>query len=384
MRSGLPISTKAILGLAVVLCGTAARAQQAAPTADNATTGWQSYDWLKPAEDQQRQAASGNAISVTTGQDIKDPTTVLTTGSLWQETYGVVYTRRMADTLSLSYETSAVVLSDDSEELSRGQKVGLQFQPVSTLTLGGNIHESEYDAPLFSNSTMTDGAGVSAEGHLPFNSVLTLGFNVDRTELQAPSGLLSQTNAYDAQFKQPLGKLPFTAVLKGHLDATTYASAPASSLPTLQQSVVWKAGETATVEMGLRQQQYQEYPGVSNQFNQAIFADWSQTVVGNVSWHSYAEVLNSKGLIDQAPAAPIASGANGTQQSTLPGSNAGLTSSLPVSLQDQTVTLSTGPSFLLQKDLSANVEYSNRWDRNPAAGSIGEEQRVSVSLKGTF
>ena len=65
-------------------------------------------------------------------------------------------------------------------------------------------------------------------------------------------------------------------------------------------------------------------------------------------------------------------------------SNASPTSSLPVSIDDQTLTFSTGPSFKLQKDISASVEYSNRWDKNPTPGSIGQEQRVSISLKGTF
>jgi len=123
---------------------------------------------------------------------------------------------------------------------------------------------------------------------------------------------------------------------------------------------------------------------VDHQLNEALFADWSQKVVDNVSWHSYAEVLNSKGLLDQAPAAPIASGANGTAQATTPGSNSSPTSSLPVSIDDQTLTFSTGPSFKLQKDISASVEYSDRWDKNPAAGNAGQEQRVSVSVKGTF
>jgi hypothetical protein len=138
------------------------------------------------------------------------------------------------------------------------------------------------------------------------------------------------------------------------------------------------------LQAGLRQQQYQEYPGVDHELNEALFADWSQKVVDDVTWHSYAEVLNSRGLLDQAPAAPIASGANGTAQATAPGSTASVTSSLPVSIDDQTLTFSTGPSFRLEKDISASVEYSDRWDKNPAPGTTGEEQRVSVSLKGTF
>jgi hypothetical protein len=110
----------------------------------------------------------------------------------------------------------------------------------------------------------------------------------------------------------------------------------------------------------------------------------SQSLAEGLSWHSYAELLNTKGLYDQAPGSPLASGANGTPQATLPGSNAGLTDSMPLSFEDQTLTFSTGPTVQLQKDISASLEYSNRWDKNPAAGSAGNEQRVSVSVKGTF
>ena len=362
-----------------------ARAQDVAQSADASSNGaWQHYDWLRPAEDQQRQAASGETFQATAGQDVKDPYTVLSTGSLWQEKYASVYTRRLADTLSLSCETSTVVLTDDSEDLSRGQKVGFQFQPVGELTLRGDLHDSVSDAPLPGESTTTSGAGFSAESHLPLNSVLTLGLYSDRTDTAMLPGSEAQTNAYDAQIKQPIGQLPLSAVLKGHYEGTSTGGGPATSLPSLEQSLVWKPLQDTTLQMGLRQQQYQEYPGVDHLLNEALFADWSQKVVDNVTWHSYAEVLNTRGLYDQAPVSPIATGANGTPQATPPGSNASLTSSLPISMEDQTLTFSTGPSFRVQKDISASVEYSDRWDTNPASGGIGQEQRVSVSLKGTF
>jgi hypothetical protein len=386
MRASLSIISMtqgfALLGLAVILMG-GARAQDAIQAGDSPNA-WQHYVWLKPAEAQQRQAASGETFQATAGQDVTDPFAVLATGSLWREKYGAVYMRRLADTLSLSCETSAVVLSDDSEDLSRGQKVGFQFQPVGELTLRGDLHGSTSDSPLPCESTAASGAGFSAESRLPLNAVLTLGLHSDRTGADAPSGLDTRTNAYDAQIKQPIGQLPLSAILKGHYEGTSDGGAPATSLPSLEQSLVWKPAQDTTFQAGLRQQQYQEYPGVDHQLNEALFADWSQKVVDDVTWHSYAEVLNSRGLLDQAPAAPISSGANGTAQATTPGSSTSPTSSLPVSIDDQTLTFSTGPSFRLEKDISASVEYSDRWDKNPAPGSLGQEQRVSVSLKGTF
>lgn len=370
-------------GLVVLVMGWA-RAQDTAQTGAGSAKGWQYDDWLKPAADQQGQAASGEMFKATMGQDMSDPFTVLSTGSLWQEKYGTVYTRQLDDALSLSCETSTVTMDEDAEDLSRSQKTGLQFQPLGELTLRGDFHDSASDSPIPGESTTTAGAAFSVETHLPLDSVLTLGVNSDRTSIDAPSGLETQTNAYDAQWKQPIGKLPLTAVLKGHYEGASTGGAPATSLPSLEQSFVWKPLQDTTIQAGLRQQQYQEFPGVDHELNEALFADWSQKIVGDISWHSYAEVLNSRGLLDQAPATPIASGANGTAQATTPGSNASPTSSLPVSIDDQTLTFSTGPSFRFQKDISASVEYSDRWDKNPAPGSVGEEQRVSVSLKGTF
>jgi hypothetical protein len=383
MRASFSINsvTRVLLGF-VLLTGWA-RAQDALQAGDSPNA-WQHYDWLKPTEDPQGQAAPGETFRATAAQNVKDPFTVLSTGSLWQDNYGAVYMRRLDDTLSLTCETSAVALNNDSEDLSRAQKVGFQFQPFEQLTLRGDLHDSTSDAPWPNNSTITGGGGFFLDSHLPFNAVLTLGLHTDSTSADAPSGLNTQTNAYDAQWKQPIGQLPLSAILKGHYEGTSDGGAPATSLPSLEQSLVWKPLQDTTIQAGLRQQQYQEYPGVDHQLNEALFADWSQKVVGDISWHSYAEVLNSRGLLDQAPAAAIASGASGTPQATTPGSNASPTSSLPISIDDQTLTFSTGPSFRLEKDISASIEYSNRWDKEPVPGSIGQEQRVSVSLKGTF
>jgi len=381
-KSSMPLWTRGFfLGLAL-LAGWA-RAQDATQAADSPTA-WQQYDWLKPAEEQQSQVASGETFHSDASQDVSDPFTVLSTGALWQEKYGQFYSRRLDDALTLSCETSTVTLDEDSDDLSRSQKFGLYFQPLEGLSLGGDLHDTTSDAPILGETATTSGAGFSAESHLPFHSTLTLDGQSDRTASDAPSGTETQTSAYDAEIRQPIGQLPLSAILKGHYEGTSTGGAPATSLPSLEQSFIWKPLQTTTLQMGLRQQQYQEYPGIDHELNEALFADWSQKIVEDVSWHSYAEVLNSRGLLDQAPAAPIASGANGTPQATTPGSNANLTSSLPLSIDDQTLTFSTGPSFKVEKDISASVEYSNRWDKNPAPGGMGDEQRVSVSLKGTF
>ena len=385
MRASLSINPKmrGLFLLGFVLLTGGARAQETLQAGDSPSA-WQHFDWLSPSQNQQGQAASDGTFHATANQNVKDPYTVVSKGTLWQENYGAAYVRQLADTLSLSCETSAVMLGDGSEDLSNGQKVSLQFQPNQQLTFRGDLHDSSSDAPLPNNSTITSGAGLFAEGHLPLNAVLTLGLRSDSTSADVPSGIETQTNAYDAQLKQPIGQLPLSAILKGHYEGTSDGGATPTSLPSLEQSLEWKPMQDTTLQAGLRQQQYQEYPGVDHELNEALFADWSQKVVGDVSWHSYAEVLNSRGLLDQAPAAPIASGAAGTPQATTPGSNASLTSSLPISIDDQTLTFSTGPSFKLEKDISASLEYSDRWDKNPAPGSMGQEQRISVSLKGTF
>jgi len=377
-----------VLGAVVVVMGIPARAQ-----VDSANDGWQKYDWLKPAEDQKQQAAAGSVTS-STGQNVKDPFAVLSTGALWQEKTSTLYSRRMADTLTLNYESSSTLMSESSnpnlplaggtpDDLSHGQKVSLQFQPTSVLTFRGDVHASTTDN-VVANTPVTSGANVTTETHLPTNTVLIFGANSDRTGTESTTAPATTTTAYDAQLSQPVGNLPLSAILKGHYEEMHAPGAPPARTPSLEQSLTWKPVTDTTLQLGLRQQQYQEYPGIDNQFNQAIFADLSRKVLDNVTWHSYGELLNTRGLVDQAPASPLASGAYGTPQATEPGSDISPTSSVPLTFQDQTLTFSTGPSFQLQKDISASVEYSNRWDKNPAPGAIGQEQRVSLSVKGSF
>jgi hypothetical protein len=383
-----------MLGWALCLSGSMIHAQDAASSGNNSNNDWQRYDWLKPVETQERQAASGSTLNATVGQDISNPFAVLSTGSLWQEKYGATYKQQVADTLSLSYETDAIKLSDGSnpylplsdgsEDLSRGQKAGLQFQPMQALTLDGNVHDSTSDSILPEDSVTTTGAGFTAVGHLPFNSVLTFGVDSGQTDAGTiPGGATTHYTSYDAQFQQPLGKMPVTAVFKSHYDQTTTAGALTTSQPTMEQSLVWKPVQDTTVQMGLRQQHYQNFPGMSSDFNEALFADWSQKVLPDVTWHSYAEVLDARSNLDLAPGVSTTSGVNGTPQPSTPGGPS-VSSAVPLIAEDKTLTFSTGPSFQLKKNISASVEYSNRWDQNPLPGSVGQEQRVSISLKGSF
>ena len=374
-----------MFSFAILALGTAAYAQDTDANLGTAN-GWQHYDWLGPAN-----SSSGSGKWTTTDEQppLSDPFAVANDDALWQEKVGVTYTQPLLDTLSLSYQTDEVTLNEQSstyssstddtlDSFSHEQSGGLQFQPFEQLKLTGNIHDAMDDAGSPNDSTETQGAGATAEAKLPLSAVLTLGANASNAV--TPGDATTTDDSYDLQLKKPLGKSPLTAVLKGHYEETSSNGAPVTRLPSLEQSLVWKAGEETTVQMGLRQQHYQDFPGVTNELNEAIFADWSQTLVPEITWHSYAEVLDSRGTQDVAPAAPATTGTNGSPQSADPTNNV----ALPTSLSDETLTLSTGPSFKLDRDVSASVEYSNRIDRNPAPGEVQQEQRLSVSLKGTF
>ena len=373
-----------MFGLAVVLLGTTVHGQDADALLGT-STGWQRYDWLKPSD------ATGAQLTATSGQNISDPFAVVTSGSLWQDKYGATYTQPVINHLALSYETDMVSESDSdalspgstdgmADDLSHAQKVSAQFQPFDQLTLRGDVHDTQNDAGSPASSVETRGSGFTAEGHLPFNSVLTLGARSDNINTGQIGQPAQAEDAYDAQLKQPLGKLPLTAVLKGHYEESSSDGSLTARLPSLEQSLVWKpAGSATTLQLGLRQQHYEDFPGVSNELNETVFADWSQSLLPEVTWHSYAEVIDSR-ITDIAPAAPATSGTNGTPQSADPTNSLGV----PTSLSDETVTFSTGPSFKVDRDISASIEYSNRVDPNPLPGTSGPEQRVSVSLKGTF
>ncbi len=354
------------------------------PMTGDTTTARSLETWLQPDSGAQNQALPGESFKTVTTTVAPDPFAVLTSGALWQETYGEIYTRDLGDAFSLSCQTNDVVFEEDEQEMSHSQQMGLMFAPAPLFNLSGNFHGSSSDTAIPVDGTTTSGAGMAAESHLPNNSVMKIGLNFDHTMADMPEAIATETRSYNAEFDQPLGSLPLQAVVKGQFQGTTVGGAPAGNLPTLEQSLVWKPVTDMTIQMGLRQQQYQEFPGIDHQLNEALFADFSQKVGDNVSWHSYAELLNTKGLYTDAPGTALASGANGTPQATTPGSNTSLTSSMPLSFEDQTVTLSTGPTVQLQKDISASLEYSNRWDKNPTGATSGNEQRVSVSVKGSF
>jgi hypothetical protein len=365
---------------ALALLTLPAAAQDAASAGDNASAR-QLESWLQSDPTSQ---VTGESFKPITSSVAPDPFAVLTSGALWEETYGELYSRDLGNALSLSCQESSVLYDVNDQDLARAEQMGFTFAPAPELALSGNVHGTSTDSGIPQDGTQTSGAGLSAQSHLPNNSVVTIGLKFDRSVADLPGALDAQTRTYDAQVEQPLGKLPLSAVFKGEFADTTVGGSPAGSMPSLEQSLVWKPLTNTTVQMGLRQQQYQEFPGIDHELNEALFADLSQQMGDSLSWHSYAELLNTKGLYDQAPGTPLASGANGTPQATLPGSNTSLTSSMPLSMEDQTLTFSTGPTVQLQKDISASLEYSNRWDKNPAPGSTGNEQRVSVSVKGSF
>jgi hypothetical protein len=312
--------------------------------------------------------------------DLSDPFAVVTNGSLWQEKQSVTYSRVVMDHLTLNCSSSATSEDGAPDQLGNELRAESVYQPVDAFKVTGNVHKDSSDQAAVSADT--NGAGASVETHLPLDTVFTAAVNSDDTRSGAEPSLDSATNAYDAQVQKPLGKLPLSLVLKSHYVETDTPGTGATRLPSFEQSLVWKPVEDTTVQAGLRQQQYQNFPGIDNELDEALFADWSQKLLGdNLTWHSYAEVINTRSTVQVAEAG---AGSNGTAQPTVPQGGSSVASNLPVSTTDEKLTFSTGPSMKLQKDLQASLQYSSSWDQNPAPGTVGEEQRVSVSLKGTF
>jgi hypothetical protein len=337
------------------------------------------YDWVQP--DQQLPGETQNGtFSTASGVDLSDPFAVVTNGSLWQEKQSVTYSRPVMDHLTLNCSSSATSEDGAPDQLGSEVRAESVYQPLDALKMTGNVHNDSSDQ--MAPTVNTNGAGASVETHLPLDTVFTAAVNSDHAKCDTDPGLDVATNAYDAQVQKPLGKLPLRLVLKSHLVETDTPGTGTSRLPSFEQSLVWKPGADTTVQAGLRQQQYQNFPGIDNELDEALFADWSQKLLGdNLSWHSYAEMINTRSTIEVAEAG---AGANGTPQPNVPQGGSAVASTLPVSTTDEKLTFSTGPSVVLQKDLQASLQYSSSWDQNPAPGAVGEEQRVSVSLKGSF
>jgi len=376
LRGFIPIFAGVVaLGLA------AARGQQTAPSPS--TSAFTASDWLKAP------TTVPVTVSATSTQDLQDPFAVVSTGSLWQEKYGLAFVRPINDLASVSYETNATAIESTTDDAnldegapSTAQKAALQFQPAAGYAFSGDLHEQNWDAASPTAAHDSSGVGLSAQTPLPLKSKLILGLNCDSSENETLNSVSTADNSYQAEYDQPVGKLPVTAVVKGRYEETESEGSSLTRTPSLEQSLVWKPTGDMTLAAGLRQQQYENIPGLSDQMNEALFADWSLNILPDiVTWHSYAEMLNAR---NTTTLSPTIGGVPGTSQATTPGSNPSLSSAVPLSATDQRMTFSTGPSFKLQKDISASIEYSSRWDQNPAPGALGQEQRVSVSLKGTF
>ncbi len=335
-------------------------------------------DFLQPAQAQQAAAQNGT-FSTSSGVVLSDPFTVLSSGSLWQDKESVTYSRTINERLSLNCTSSSVSEDGLPDQLGTGVRAASVYQPMDGVKITGNVHNDSNGASLA--PTTTDGAGYSVETHLPLDAVFTAAVNRDVSHTDASPGSDMTTQAYDAQLQKPLGKLPVNLLLKGHLVETGAASAT-TKLPSFEQSLVWKPAADTTLQAGLRQQQYQDFPGIDHELNEALFADWSQKLVDDkLSWHSYAEMMNTRSTVEIAEAG---AGANGTAQPDVPQGGTSVASALPVSTTDEKLTFSTGPSVKLQDDISASLQYSSSWDQNPTPGTTGGEQRISVSLKGSF
>ena len=336
-------------------------------------------DFLLPVESQQDSTRYGT-FTTSSGSDLSDPFAVISSDSLWQNKSSVTWSRAVMDHLALNCTTSSVSEDGSPDQLGSEVRAESVYQPIDALKITGNVHNTNTDS--VPTPVATNGAGASVETKLPLDTTFTAAINSDEAYSPNAAGPTTTTNAYDAQVQKPLGKLPVSLVLKGHLTETANPGAGATRLPSFEQSLVWKPVEATTIQAGLRQQQYQNVPGIDSQLNEALFADWSQKLLDDkLTWHSYAEMTNTRGTVQVAAAG---AGANGTPQPTVPQGGTTLASATPVSANDEKVTFSTGPSLQLQKDVSASLQYSRSLDQNPVPGTVGDEQRVSVSLKGTF
>jgi hypothetical protein len=326
-------------------------------------------DFLQPADSQEKSAADGS-FSAASGMDLSDPFAVISSNSLWEDRQSVTYSRAVMDHLTFDCSSSSVSEDGTPDQLGSDLRAETVYQPTSGLKVTGNVHSDSNTTPV-----VTNGAGCAVEAHLPLDTTFTAAIDNDQARADDNPGFDYSTSAYDASVQKPIGKLPVSLVLKGHLTETSTPGVGATRLPSFEQSLVWKAGDATTLQAGLRQQQYQNFPGLDPEFNEALFADWSQKILDDkLAWHSYAEMTNTRSTVETAEPAPGAAPQGGTTVGSL----------VPVSTVDQKVTFSTGPSVQLQKDISASLQYSSSWDQNPVPGSVSDEQRVSLSLKGTF
>jgi len=211
------------------------------------------------------------------------------------------------DPLSLSCETSAVVLSDDSEDAFTRSESRLSVSTDgANLTLRGDLHESMSDAPLPGQLDHQRAAAHSppratcrSTRSLPWASIPTARppMCLQASETQ-PTLTTRKSSSRSANCRsRPSSR----AITRGDIDERRSRNEPALT------------GAIARLEKPLQDTMCRwelrpaTIPGISRRrpsTQRSALCDWSQIIVDAFSWHSYAEVLNSHGLLDQAPAAP--------------------------------------------------------------------------------
>ena len=197
------------------------------------------YDLL-PAE-QQTAAAHNGTFSTSSGVDLSNPFTVLAAGSLWQDKESVTYSRPVADHLSLNCTSSSTSEDGLPDQLGTEVRAASVYQPVQTVTITGNVHNDSNGGSL--TPVSTNGAGCSLETHLPLDTVFTAAVNRDDARADANPGLDVTTQAYDAQVQKPLGKMPVSLLLKGHLIETASPDAATTRLPSFEQIAGLETGD---------------------------------------------------------------------------------------------------------------------------------------------
>jgi hypothetical protein len=183
------------------------------------------------------------------------------------------------------------------------------------------------------------------------------------------------------ELRQPISDLPVAAVITGKYSDTTD---PADhdflqgQSPSMEQALEWKAKDDTLVKLGFREMGYANMQALTTQKSQGMFAHLSQNLLPDFAWNSDVEFSRSRQdtLLPETP--------EGGDPTSLAGTVVPPTATI-TPFQEESMWLKMGPSFKLPNDISASLEFSNKWDTNITPGmKSGSEQRVSMSFKGTF
>jgi hypothetical protein len=235
--------------------------------------------------------------------------------------------------------------------LTKRDELALEWRPLPSVkseVWSGVIQNSSEDL-LFDQAAIEHGGRLTSKPH-PLTSLslaTTLREPLDDAEPATSSSKV------EAAWKQKLGQLPLTLeATPSYIESKTPGD-PSHRL-TSRQALVWNASGDSLLSVGTQWSETEKSFQQQNETQLSYFGEWNRKVSPDISLSVRSEFEQSR---QQTPASFH---------------------------ETQRTTLRAGPSFRLNEDLNARIDFKAAADLQKTGQARPPEQAVSLSLQGRF